>query len=74
MANFNLNLPIDIIKNMIDFLEEQGVNLVGPGIENSEFDGDDMLDEEDMMDDDEPLGDFGNEYDDWSPDPNDYLK
>lgn len=72
MANFNLNLPIDIIKNMIEFLEEQGVNLVGPGIEDSEFDGEEFSDED--MEDEEPYQDFGNEYDDWSPDPNDYLK
>lgn len=73
MANFNLTLPMDVAKELIQFLEEQGVNLQGPAFPD---DMDDEIEEfgselVEPIDDDLP---FGNHPEDWSPDPNDYLK
>lgn len=71
MANFNLNIPIDVAKNLIQFLEEQGIDLIGP-----EFSDDDEIPiDDESFEEDSPNSDpFGNHPDDWSPDPNDYLK
>jgi hypothetical protein len=70
MANFNLNLPIDVAKQLIEFLEQNGIELMGP-----EFD-DDSIEEidEDISENDSSSDVFGNNPDDWSPDPNDYIK
>lgn len=73
MANFNLTLPMDVAKGLIEYLEENGVSLQGPDINNID-DFNDLMNEalqDKDFDDDEP---FGNHPDDWSPDPNDYLR
>jgi hypothetical protein len=73
MANFNLNLPLDVVKGMIEYLEQQGINLMGPDFDElvgGSFDDEDM---DDFPEDKNPDLGFGNHLDDWSPDPKDYL-
>jgi hypothetical protein len=72
MANFNLTLPMDVAKGLIEYLEQNGVNLQGPDFDDMEDFGneDDISESIDDMKDES----FGNHPDDWSPDPNDYTK
>lgn len=76
-AQFHLELPLDVAKKLIDFLEEEGINLIGPQFSDDpdeSFD-DDEKDLEDDVSDELPNSQiFGNHPEDWSPDPNDYLK
>ena len=74
MANFNLNLPMDVAKHLIEFLESQGIDLIGPDFSDNLL-GENELPDDDLLEDDmeEDRG-FGNHLDDWSSDPQDYLK
>ena len=74
MANFNLNLPMDVAKGLIEYLESQGIDLIGPDFSDLLPNENDLPDD-DLLEDDmeEDLG-FGNHLDDWSTDPQDYLK
>lgn len=66
MANFNLNLPMDVAKELINFLEQNGIELNGPSFDDDE----DFIEDNEQNAHDES---FGNHPDDWSPDPKDYL-
>jgi hypothetical protein len=66
MANFNLNLPMDVAKELINFLEQNGIELNGPSFDDDE----DFVEDNEQNAHDES---FGNHPDDWSPDPKDYL-
>jgi hypothetical protein len=75
MANFNLNLPLDVVKGMVEYLEQQGINLNGPDFNDMDDDQfDDELMEDELNDKTPDNQGFGNHPDDWSPDPKDYLK
>jgi hypothetical protein len=72
MANFNLNLPMDVAKQLIEFLESQGIDLIGPDF--SDNDSSEDISDEEMIDELTEDQGFGNNLDDWSSDPQDYLK
>jgi hypothetical protein len=72
MANFNLTLPMDVAKGLIEYLEQNGVDLQGPGFDDN--DGFNDIDDIPETKDDFIDESFGNHPDDWSPDPNDYTK
>lgn len=75
-AQFHLQLPLDVAKELIKFLEEQGIDIQGPEFPDDEdeefFDDGAVLFDEELPE--EPKLEFGNNLEDWSPDPNDYLK
>jgi hypothetical protein len=76
-ANFNLQLPLDIAKELINFLEEHGIDIQGPAFPDDDMEEGEIYDngEDDGLEDSPgPKLEFGNNLEDWSPDPSDYLK
>jgi hypothetical protein len=73
MANFNLTLPMDVAKGLIEYLEQNGIDLQGPDMGDID-EMDDMEFGENKSSSELEEEPFGNHPDDWSPDPNDYLK